>query len=46
MTEDSSFAFSADDIAADLGIPSREVRDWTDEKIDLIWDVYVEQHRA
>ena len=29
--------FGGDDIAAELGIPSRAERDWTDEEIETIW---------
>ena len=37
MAADGSFAFSADDIAEDLGIPPLSERDWTDEEIDRVW---------
>ena len=45
MAADGSFAFSADDIAEDLGIPPMSERDWTDEEIDRVWNEYVERRR-
>ena len=38
MAADGSFAFSADDIAEELGIPPLSERPWTDDEIDRIWD--------
>jgi hypothetical protein len=45
MEEDSAFAFSADDIAEEFGIPPMSERDWTGEEADRVWNEYVERHR-
>ena len=37
--------FEGDDVAIELGIPSRIERDWTDEEIDRIWAAIEERYR-
>lgn len=40
MAEDDGSSFSADDIAAELGLPPQAERQWTDAEIDRIWAEY------
>jgi hypothetical protein len=40
IAEDAGASFSADDIAAELGIPPQSDRQWTDDEIDRIWAEY------
>lgn len=38
--------FCGDELAIELGIPSREEREWTDEEIDIIWAELEERMRS